>query len=295
MQQLIAPNMEYPSILELGKVFTSIAWQCEWEIWLDFASLCGRCVFVCVCMCVCILSHLCVHVSACKREHLQVPVEVKAKSQKRELHQQLASVCSHCSLVQLLWQQQGRLYPWPEEEAGIPQEQTFHPILCACPPPPPPARMLTLWWTCLGVRGQWLRAAEWQWGMMRERMRKRGVTPYRWGGEMRKWNDKTKFDYYREVGVVAWENGCCLPSDFNMEEHCHALCVCVFVYVCGHMLCAECEGGSGDRGRRRAGRWICVTSTFLFIVWRPEWKCFPPEMCTGLPSKGMRAESYLYV
>ena len=27
MQQLIAPNMKYPSILELGKVFTSIAWQ----------------------------------------------------------------------------------------------------------------------------------------------------------------------------------------------------------------------------------------------------------------------------
>lgn len=27
MQQLIAPNMEYPSILELGKVFSSIAWQ----------------------------------------------------------------------------------------------------------------------------------------------------------------------------------------------------------------------------------------------------------------------------
>lgn len=27
MQQLIAPNMEYPSILELEKVLTSTAWQ----------------------------------------------------------------------------------------------------------------------------------------------------------------------------------------------------------------------------------------------------------------------------
>lgn len=155
-------------------------------------------------LCMCASLSLCVHISvtACVGvrvcEHVQVPVEVTAWSQKRELHPSsspqsapsaVSSSCYGSSSEGCIHGQRRKL--------ASPNNRPPTPPLS----PSPPARLLTRWWTCLGVGGQWLRAAEWQWGMMRERMRKRGVTPHRWGGEMRKWKDETKFDYYQEVGV----------------------------------------------------------------------------------------------
>lgn len=125
-----------------------------------------------------------------------LPVEVTARSQKRQLHPNgsaqsaLSAVLSSC-------------YGSSSEGCIHGQRRKLASPNNRPPVPSPPARLMTCWWTCLEVGGQWLRAAEWQWGMMRERMRKKRVTPHRWGGEMRKWKDETKFDYYQEVGV--WE------------------------------------------------------------------------------------------
>lgn len=165
-------------------------------------------------MCVCqfvIYELMWVWLCVCKCEYLQVPVEVKAKSQKSSI----PAAC--CSLLSVLSSPVAMAAA--VKAVSMAKRGSWHPPITDLPPPPiclsPPARILTRWWTCLGVGGQWLRAAEWQWGMMRERMRKRGVTPYRWGGEMRKWKDETKIWLLSRDGaawVAIWENGSCFTQ-----------------------------------------------------------------------------------
>lgn len=154
------------------------------------------CVWVPVCHYVCMSVWL--RACVCMREHVRVPVEVTARSQKRELHPSSSPQSALSAVSSSCYGSSGEgCIHGQRRKLASPNNRPSTPPLS----PSPPARLLTRWWTCLGVRGQWLRAAEWQWGMMRERMRKRGVTPHRWGGEMRKWKDETKFDYYQEVGV----------------------------------------------------------------------------------------------
>lgn len=110
------------------------------------------------------------------------------------------------------------------------------------------------------------------------------ITIKRWGclsGHLRKWL------LFRPVSLK-WRNDAKIVLTVSFPN----FCVCLLcIVICGYMLSWGCVGGRG--GRKETGRWIHVTSTFLFIVRGHKRKCFPPEICTSLLTKGMCAWSYL--
>lgn len=246
------------------------------------------CASLSLCVHVGVTAPACVYVCARVCVYMCVPVEVTARSQKRELHPS-SSLCSLLSLPSRPVAMAAAVKAVSMAKGG-----SWHPPITDLPPPlfslspPSSTRLLTRWWTCLGVGGQWLRAAEWQWGMMRERMRKRGVTPHRWGGEMRKWKDEAKFDYY-QVGVRVATMHCrkwllfCQAS-FKMEVEwtvfrfwmflgkINFLWITVFfspfVYVC---LCAL----SRDFKRQETGGWSS-------LIWVSAHVCVPKEKVRGV-------------